>query len=400
MAIEIIHGLQGSGKSYYAMYRIWQEIKKMHQAQIDHREYKYHVIYTNIEGVSPNKYVKRIEIPVIANMWEKELELYKKFEKRKIEQSEDFDVDFNKKIKKISSDLDQIESSRAHPDTSDMEVIDTNEDRLLKEITSHESEDDQDEFAEHLYPYMKKLGHTKCLYVLDECLMHFGTPLKGGIKRLAQYHRHYDQDYMLIGQDVYLFGKAITAMTTYNYRAVNPAMRIRKNVFTYYVYSGGWVSRTGDNKLETKSLKASETIFKLYNSGGKRLASSAFIKVILKIFVWIAVTIGFGWYVISDYGPDEPKKVNSKNFKPVKKDTPETETKKDDADKKREVRFIYAGEFFFTSDYKYEFHKDILLKSLSKGDRIASNYKNLDSTEVFIFELSDETLKKLNMEVK
>ena len=76
--INLLVGLQGSGKSYYAVSEIWKHIKKMHQAEISGTTYKYSKIYTNIEGFIPNRYVETLDVSRLYKLWEWELKQYKK----------------------------------------------------------------------------------------------------------------------------------------------------------------------------------------------------------------------------------------------------------------------------------------------------------------------------------
>jgi len=73
MAIEIMIGNVGSGKTYYATWKIWQEIKKIYNAEINGTKYKYTHILTNIEGFTENKYVKQLKIEDLIKLYEEEL---------------------------------------------------------------------------------------------------------------------------------------------------------------------------------------------------------------------------------------------------------------------------------------------------------------------------------------
>jgi len=80
--INLLVGLQGSGKSYYAVAEIWKHIKKMHQAEISGGSYKYKKIYTNIEGFTPNRYVETLDVARLQSIWKWELDQYMAYEKR------------------------------------------------------------------------------------------------------------------------------------------------------------------------------------------------------------------------------------------------------------------------------------------------------------------------------
>lgn len=80
MAITVGVGLQGAGKTYYAVAEIWKHIKKMHAAEINNESYKYKKIYTNIEGFIPNKYVEHLKFAELENLWKWENEQYLNFE--------------------------------------------------------------------------------------------------------------------------------------------------------------------------------------------------------------------------------------------------------------------------------------------------------------------------------
>jgi hypothetical protein len=404
--IQVLTGLQGSGKTYYAAAEIWKHIRKMHQAEITGNEYKYKKIYTNIEGIINNKYVEQIDMSKLYKMWEWELKQYLNYEKR-MNYSTPLDVEFiknlkiNPDIKKpneliIDIDIHEERVPQAHADN--IEKFENDDEQLLKFIQKEHDKIDM-EYIDYVKPAFEKEGLTHCLVVVDEAHNYFGNPLKAPWLRLLSYHRHYDdQDYLLITQDSKMLSAKVTALTAYTMRAINPLMRWRKDIFTYNVYSGGWIAWNNSNKLETKSLKAKEHIFSLYESGGKKTQETYFFKVILKLLASLALVGGFGYWIISDYGHKDKTKTK------VIKDENTTTSKKRftpalaAAQDRKLVKFIMSNNKMVNLESGKKFN----LKSfnqLTKDSAEAKTYeKNGDGSITIYYEIDKEKIKSLGIE--
>ncbi|MBN2782535.1 MAG: hypothetical protein JXQ66_04785 [Campylobacterales bacterium] len=409
--INLLVGLQGAGKTYYAVAEIWKHIKKMHEAEISGSTYKYTKIYTNIEGFKPNKYLEILDMAKVSKIWEWELRQYLRYEKRYNYQMPD-DIEFEvekfddeheiKHKPKDILDTELQEERVSSPATNDIEIFDSNDLKLLQSIQDHESKLDP-EFIQYTMPEFEKQGFTNCLFVIDEAHNFFGQGMGKELKRLLTYHRHYHgQDYLLISQDHKMFNFAVCQLAAYSIRAINPIMRWRSDMFTYKIYSGGWISFSGDNKLETKTLKAKEVVFNLYNSGGKVLAKSHFLKIILKV-VGTAILLGVvGKIGLADYThQDEVKVIKKEEPQQVQKIEPKKEEKpKEDEAKTQTEVFLIIGTNIIHEHTNKKFKFQSFERLLSDADKPISYDKNLDGTIKVYYELTHDTLIKIGLKAK
>jgi len=405
--INLLVGLQGSGKTYYAVAEIWKHIKKMHQAEISGTTYKYNKIYTNIEGFTPNRYVETLDVARLYKIWEWELRQYKSYEERHEYKAPD-DIDFvmtkkenEKKKELIPNDpllnIDLEETRIEESSVDQIEIFDSNDQKLFESIKDPNASLDP-EFIQYTLPKFEEEGFTHCLIVIDEAHNFFGgSGLKPAYKRLLSYHRHYhDQDYLLISQDHKMFNFAVTQLAAYSIRAINPIMRWRSDIFTYNIYSGGWISFSGDNKLETKSLKAKELIFNLYNSGGKKLQKSHFLKIMFKLLGFVFVVGFFIWYFIHDYGAKDKKIVVENNVKKeVKKEVPKEEKKSTHIEE-----FLIVGNSIINKRSGKKFQFTTFENLLSSDDKPLSYNDNMDNTVTVYYKLTNNTLQNLDIGIK
>jgi len=234
MAITVGVGLQGAGKTYYGVAEVWKHIKKMHAAELNNESYKYKKIYTNIEGFIPNKYVSALKFADLENLWKWENEQYLNFE----------NISTPNELPKIFFG----EESELHPHEN-IEIITASDEKIFKAIQSNNDEELESDYITFTRPTFEEHGFTECLFVIDEAHNHFKKSLSGALKRLASYHRHYDQDYILITQDLNQLPRYITNLTVFTFKATSPAIRLKRDIFTYKIYSGGYISFRDDNKL-------------------------------------------------------------------------------------------------------------------------------------------------------
>jgi len=399
--INLLVGLQGSGKTYYAVAEIWKHIKKMHQAEISGSDYKYKKIYTNIEGLVPNRYVEVLDVSKLYEAWEWELKQYKRYEARYAGEVLK-DVVFTPKVKHthkhspvINIDVDEIRVEESTVDN--IEVFENNDQKLFESIKDPDASLDPD-FIHYTLPEFERRGFVHCLIVIDEAHNFFGGGLKPAWKRLLSYHRHYhDQDYLLISQDNKMFNMAVCQLASYTIRAINPIMRWRKDIFTYNVYSGGWISFSGDNKLETKSLKAKELIFALYNSGGKKLSESHFLKIVLKLLLGLVLVGAWGYHALTNFGHDkEMVKVEQKKDENLTIAPAPLEIIVQEPKKTVEI-FLIVNNSIIHSRTGNKFMLESFNSLITEGDNIISQTSNLDGTTKVYYQLSDQTITTLNI---
>jgi len=320
MAITVGVGLQGAGKTYYGVAEIWKHIKKMHAAELNNEDYKYKKIYTNIEGFIPNKYVSALKFADLENLWKWENEQYLNFENITTPNQLP-KIEFNLKKRKKAQTVQEFdpyagEYSELHPH-EDIEIITASDEKIFKAIQNHNDQELDSDYITFTRPTFEEHGFTECLFVIDEAHNHFKKSLSAALKRLASYHRHYDQDFILITQDLNQLPRYITNLTVFTFKATSPAIRLKRNIFAYKIYSGGYISFRDDNKLETKRLKANPYIFGLYSSGSVKIANNAMYKFMFGIFILIALLVGsFLWFTSHLNKDKQTLKVT--NFKPQK----------------------------------------------------------------------------------
>ena len=393
MAITVGVGLQGAGKTYYAVAEIWKHIKKMHAAEINNEDYKYKKIYTNIEGFIPNKYVEHLKFAELENLWKWENEQYLQFENITAPKAlPKIKFDLKKRHKEVTvQEFDPFahEESELHPQ-DDIEIITVNDEKIFKTIQNNQSEELESDYITFTRPYFEEHGFTECLIVIDEAHNHFKKSLSAGLKRLASYHRHYDQDFILITQDLNQLPRYVTNLTVFTFKATSPAIRLKSDIFAYKIYSGGYISFRDDNKLETKRLKANPYIFGLYSSGSVKIQKSAMYKVMFMIAMIIAGFVGSIYYYTSTLS--EGKKTVK-----VSVTRPTVAQKKkilDEVDLKR-YEFVQIGSKVIYENRRVDV--TVFESMLSKKDKFLFSTGQLDGSVKRVYLLTRKTLTKIGV---
>jgi len=393
MAITIGVGLQGAGKTYYAVAEIWKHIKKMHAAELNNEDYKYKMIYTNIEGFIPNKYVQHLKFAELENLWKWENEQYLHFENVTAPQALP-QIEFNLKKRKKKQNIQEFdpyafEESELHPQ-DDIEIITASDEKIFKTIQNKESDELESDYITFTRPYFQEHGFTECLIIIDEAHNHFKKSLSAGLKRLASYHRHYDQDYILITQDLNQLPRYLTNLTVFTFKATSPAIRLKSNLFTYKIYSGGYISFRDDNKLETKRLKANPYIFGLYSSGSVKIQKNAMFKFMFYIFLIIGLLVGSFIYYTSNLGKDKKTIVVTKTRPTLnKKSTAHT------IDDLKRYKFVQVGNKLIYGNRRVEI--SVFESMLNKDDKFLFSTLQMDGSRKRVYLLSNNTLKKIGV---
>ena len=385
MAIEIIIGNVGAGKTYYATYTIWQEIKKIYNAEMQGTKYKYTHILTNIEGISENKYVKQLKVRDLIKLYEMELEQYKKWELGNQEINME-DVDFNAPRAVPDWEQHTLNEIITHYPNKEDKIREFNSlnDKILQHISIPSERETA--YINHIKPFFAKYGFANCLIVIDEAHNFFKT-LSGAKERLVSYHRHYDQDYILITQDLKQLNRKVTGIAQKTILARNPVAKATKS-FNYKVYSGGYISFRDTNLLEKVKLKADPDIFRLYNSGSTKKQKSYLLKILFKPLLAVAVVILGTFFFLTHLqnfttSPAAPathkvkvvkKKNTQKNKTPIKYSTIEVTKIKN--------FYIYKGKKYYWIQFR---------EAVNKCKAVVINYtKNLDSTITLTYRLKDK----------
>ena len=379
MAIEIIVGNVGAGKSYYATYQIWEEIKKIYNAEVTGKPYKYTHILTNIEGIKPNKYVKVLKVAELIKLWEWELKQYKTWEDKYSEAPTE-EIDFyNFKSPKWKEEPESIVTHFINKKDNIRQFNSVN-DKILHHINI--PSDIETAYINYVKPTFAKQGFTDCLIVIDEAHNFFKT-LSGAKERLVSYHRHYDQDYILITQELKQLNRKVTGIAQKTILARNPTMKGGKS-FNYKVYSGGYISFRDNNLLERVKLKADPDIFRLYSSGSIKAQKSYLKKILLRMLLpALAVTIlsyiGFKHFVNQGNHTTPHNKPRIEHTTPAAKAIPQ---------QTKTIKVLKIKNFYFYQGKKY--YWVTFQNALNKCKAINVGYvKNLDSTIELIYKIKD-----------
>ena len=386
MAIEIIVGNVGAGKTYYATYTIWQEIKKIYNAEMQGTKYKYTHILTNIEGLSENKYVKQLKVRDLIELYKMELEQYNKWELGNQVVSME-EVDFNAPRAVPDWEQHTLNDIITHyPNKEDkIRYFKSLNDKILEHISLPSERETA--YINHIKPLFAKAGFADCLIVIDEAHNFFKT-LSGPKERLVSYHRHYDQDYLLITQDLKQLNRKVTGIAQKTIVARNPVAKATKS-FNYKVYSGGYISFRDINLLEKVKLKADPDIFKLYNSGSSKKQKSYLLRLLIKPLLAVGIVILGTFFFLTHLQDFSPTPTPTRHI--VKEQTPLPKPKA--AVKYTTIQVIKIKNFYVYNGKKYYWTQ--FLHAVNKCQGVAINYtKNLDSTITLTYRLKDKECLK------
>jgi len=245
--IYLITGVPGSGKTYFAVYKIYQELTSKNP--------KYKKIYTNI------------------NLNFKKCDSVKK--------------DFVKPL-----NLDDL-LKRIQKDYELSELFKNNQ--LYDEKTG-ELVTDYDSYVRGKLKLFEPYEHS--LIILDECHLYFTEKVDPKMLRFLSYHRHFDIDLYLITQNKSLINRKYLAFVENMYIGVNPSKRLFSKVFVYQLYAS-W-KEYKNNLVGKEKLKFDKKIASCYNSGSNKIPKSFASRVLLPVFLGI-VLIYFAYNGVKNY---------------------------------------------------------------------------------------------------
>lgn len=264
---ELIIGLQGSGKSYYAMHRIY------------HDKTKYDKVLTDIDGLDVHDNVYALDFP--------------SFVVKAIKPCYEMMV----------KDIDSLKS-----------VDDLTEEEVFKLITSNSSSfQNAIDYLKRIYVLSPKASkENRLLLIVDEAQNYFGKTVKLNAFLLwfITQHRHLyieiyliTQDHTLIRPDYKLFNIV--------YKALPAVKQVINGSLIYKQYAGFPLNE--DNFVKRIVLKKDEKIFDMYVSGDK-VESPNILKKFIVLIVIFVLMLGFGiYYFTSFYG----HKTNIESSKPT-----------------------------------------------------------------------------------
>lgn len=251
MAISYITGIPKSGKTYLAVYKIWENFIQEPKKSLFKKSIKskYNICYTNINGF--------------------------KFEK-------------SDKVKKL--DLNEFKY-------------------CLSELYSLYKIGADDEL---LNKKASEFQINYCLIVIDEAHNFFTKKGDEVLTWWLTYHAHIFQDIWLITQDLSLIDKGYKSIAEFFYKSVEPSRRLIASRLRYQQFSSHNMYQVDLIKGGGFTLPALPEVFDLYIAGEKTKGSSVVVKfLILAGFLFLLVFFGFNKFLDS-FAPE--KKPIDKNL--------------------------------------------------------------------------------------
>lgn len=259
MAISYIVGIPRSGKSYLAVYKLWQKF---------------------IYKPKPRRFLKFLD-------------------------KKDND---KKQYLHCFTNINQFDFSKSekiHP--LDFETLYQN---LLFLYDKYKMGSDDDELIE----YAKDFNLYKTFFVLDECHNFLTDREDKIITWWLTYHGHLYQDIYLITQNLDLVSKEYKKIAEFFYMAVEPSKRLNTKKFRYVQFSSYKMFQKDLIKGGGYNLPQLEEVFNLYKSGDKNLSKSIVQKYIkLSVFLIVFLLI-CGYFFLKQFDKSSP------SAKPLVKD--------------------------------------------------------------------------------
>ena len=300
--IDLITGVPGSGKTYYAVDKIYKLITS--------KEKKYKHIFTNINGLDLKKCSE------LAN----EPDYVLSFEFIDLKKDIDLEYSFHQKAKETSADVAPLKinfiekTEKEYNLLLDGDQIKYNKEKLAFEenqkILSKKSEITQ--LKENYDDYVKSQGvyslYSDSLIIIDECHLYFEDKQDEKLIRFLSYHRHFNIDLDIITQNKNLINKKYLSFIETMYVAYPASKRFFSKSFRYKKYAS--YQEYHANIMGNTSLKLTEKIFTLYSSGSNVISKSILSKLLLPIFVGIIFVIVAFYLITNSLSQDEQLQSN------------------------------------------------------------------------------------------
>lgn len=151
----------------------------------------------------------------------------------------------------------------------------------------------------------KELNLYGCVFVLDECHNFFKDKKDEILVWWLTYHRHLYQDIYLITQDLTLVNNEYKRIAEKFYRAVDSSRRLFSKKFRYEVYASFRLYKK--DQLEIINIPFLEEVFNLYHSGQSSNKKS-FVRFyfLLAVLVFIFLLLYFYFIVMSMFEVEKP----------------------------------------------------------------------------------------------
>ena len=313
--IDLITGVPGSGKTYYAVYRIYDLITA--------KEKKYKHIYTNINGfdyalanklANESDYVKPFEFADLRSHMETEY-LYHMESKDKIAKSirlkEPVKPD---KIVPIDIYSCLSDDKKKEVDKRYSYLLQKYEEDLLAFNEQKKQNISNNERLEKLKKDYDKTVKNAGVYnifidsliILDECHLYFEERADEVLIRFLSYHRHFDIDMYLITQNKNLINKKYLSFIETMFVAYPASKRLFSKTFRYKKYAS--YQEYHANIMGTISFTLKKNVFQLYSSGSNTIGKSYFSKMALPVVIVLLLSVFAYMYLSHSLSPDKPVK--------------------------------------------------------------------------------------------
>lgn len=315
--IDLITGVPGSGKTYYA-------VNQIHDLIIA-KEKKYKHIFTNINGLDLKK----------CNELSNEFYYITIFEFMDLQKDIDLEYAYHQESKLITNEYEKIplkfdksfdyvsEENLKFYTKEQLKKYETEKEEFENQKLEHENylnkkqrqKERETQLKEDYDNYVKSKGlyqkYQDSLIIIDECHLYFELKPNDKLIRFLSYHRHFNIDLYLITQNKNLISKLYLSFIETMYVAYPASKRFFSKSFRYKKYAS--YQEYHANIMGNTSLKLTEKIFSLYSSGSNVVGKSILSNMLLPIFIVILISF-FAFYLLQDsmiQDIPEPKQKNN-----------------------------------------------------------------------------------------
>lgn len=257
--VSLIVGFPGSGKSYYAVEKIYNLLSKSNKKDSN----EFDIIYTNIGGI-------------------------------KFDYFPDSKIEFKKLV----------------------------EDELIEYLKGchalYEKYKNFDNVDEYLIEYSKEKNFYNALIVFDEC-HDFFTPQDRVKIFWLTYHRHLHHEIILLTQNKSLINSKYRAIPEQFIEAQPRSKKIFSNTLNYKFYASFAMRKT--DHFNSMSLKTKQEIFDLYQSGNKSNQKSIVLKFIFILGFGAIFALILFYILLKGFTP-EVNEENIKELEEINKKLP------------------------------------------------------------------------------
>lgn len=277
MAITYLTGIPRSGKSYYAVYKLYHFFveKKPRRSSLIGFFYKH--FYKKI-----TKENRKAFIQSLYNFFGKKEKAYycaytniNQFNFSKTSRIKPFDYDT------FYSHLELLHA---------MYLSKSNDDELLSYAREHE-----------LY---------NIIIVIDECQNHFSKD-NAVLTWWFTYHGHLHQDIFLITQNLGLIYKEYFKLSEFFFRAIPPSNRLLTHKFRYMQFNSHNLYKT--DKIGAFNVPMLNEVFDMYVSGASNTSKSVVVKYFLFALLLLVVLMFLLSYFFATFTPEQSPKNTEQN---------------------------------------------------------------------------------------